>query len=174
MLYNLSQLMKEPTGSIRTFNLDEALTGPEWGVDRMQGLIGMVRTHQGILVTANLDIQRSLICSRCLCEFVLPAMLDVEEECYPTLDIHTGRHLTLPDELEGVLRIDSNHNLDLTDVLRQYVVTSRPMKPMCKPDCAGLCQYCGANLNEGSCSCDDAPIDPRWAALADLTPKQKN
>lgn len=170
MLYNLSQLLKEPTGSTRTFNLDEALTGLEWGVERMQGRIGMLRTHQGILITANLDIQRNLVCSRCLCDFVLPTMLDVEEESFPTLDIHTGRQLSSPDELEGVLCIDSNHNLDLTDVLRQYVVTSRPMKPVCKADCAGLCQNCGANLNEGTCSCNDYPSDARWSDLADMMP----
>lgn len=174
MLYNLSQLLKEPTGSTRTFNLDEALTGPEWGVERLQGRIGMLRTHQGILVTANLDIQRSLVCSRCLCDFVLPAMLEIEEESLPTLDIHTGRQLPPPDESEAVLQIDANHNLDLTDVLRQYVVASQPMKPVCRQDCAGLCQDCGGNLNEGGCSCNDGPIEPRLVALADLMPPRKS
>ena len=38
------------------------------------------------------------------------------------------------------------------------------LAPLCRPDCAGLCPRCGANLNEGACGCV-APRDPRWANL---------
>ena len=40
--------------------------------------------------------------------------------------------------------------------------------PLCKPDCAGLCSNCGANLNEGPCNCDKEDVDPRFAALRSL------
>jgi uncharacterized protein len=55
-------------------------------------------------------------------------------------------------------------DLDLGPLVRDAVVLELPMAPLCRPDCAGLCPRCGANLNEGDCGCV-APRDPRWANL---------
>jgi len=49
---------------------------------------------------------------------------------------------------------------------------SMPGKPLCRPDCAGLCPNCGANLNEGPCACQ-APDEERWRALAALKTKDE-
>jgi uncharacterized protein len=46
------------------------------------------------------------------------------------------------------------------------------MKPLCRPDCAGLCPECGANLNLTRCGCEHRWIDPRMAALQELLPKK--
>ncbi len=54
--------------------------------------------------------------------------------------------------------------LDLAPLARDAIVLELPMAPLCRPDCAGLCPRCGANLNEGACGCV-APRDPRWANL---------
>ena len=43
-----------------------------------------------------------------------------------------------------------------------------PMKPLCRPDCKGLCAQCGADLNLGACACTPPKSDPRWAALSAL------
>ena len=78
--------------------------------------------------------------------------LFVEEEFLPVFDINTGRRIEFDEEqLSG--RIDVNHELDLTDVLEQYVISELPMKPLCRSDCQGLCQVCGDNLNEKQCNC---------------------
>jgi uncharacterized protein len=45
-----------------------------------------------------------------------------------------------------------------------------PMKPLCRPDCKGLCPQCGLNLNDEACSC--APdVDPRLASLGAIREK---
>jgi uncharacterized protein len=41
--------------------------------------------------------------------------------------------------------------LDLEPMVRETVVLELPLAPLCRPDCAGLCPACGANLNEGDC-----------------------
>ena len=46
-----------------------------------------------------------------------------------------------------------------------------PMKPLCKPDCKGLCPSCGKDLNLGACGCTHETIDPRWEALKALKEK---
>jgi len=58
--------------------------------------------------------------------------------------------------------------LDLTPLLREQAWVALPMKPLCRPDCKGLCPQCGANLNLESCTCESVKIDPRLALLKDL------
>ena len=48
-----------------------------------------------------------------------------------------------------------DHTIDLSDAIADAVVMDTPFVVLCRPDCAGLCPTCGANLNEGSCSCAD-------------------
>jgi uncharacterized protein len=52
--------------------------------------------------------------------------------------------------------------------LRQYREVSRTIQPLCRPDCAGLCPTCGADLNQGPCQCGTAAVDERWSGLAGL------
>ena len=152
MQYNVAQLLKEPTGSSRQYQLDEELSGEGRILDQVKGNIDIIRTHQGLLVTANLAIKSTVSCSRCLEEYATKASLFVEEEFLPVFDINTGRRIEFDeDQFSG--RIDVNHELDLTDVLQQYVIAELPMKPLCRLDCQGLCQVCGGNLNEKRCNC---------------------
>ena len=171
MQYNVAQLLKEPIGATRSYRVEQRHTGVPGITDRVRGQVDMLRTHQGILVNAELDIESTLTCSRCLGEFTRPSTLFIEEECFPTIDLHTGRKLTPPAEDEGALRIDARHFLDLHEVLRQYVIAGGPMKPLCRPECLGLCQHCGINLNRARCECGAGRRDQRWAALAALLDK---
>lgn len=58
--------------------------------------------------------------------------------------------------------------IDLGDLLREQFYLALPMKPLCSPDCKGLCPECGTNLNRGTCDCKPSWEDPRLAALKDL------
>ena len=171
MQYNVAQLLKEPTGATRSYQVEQRLTGVSGITDRVWGQLDMLRTHQGILVKAKLDIESTLMCSRCLGESTRLSTLFIEEECFPTIDLHAGRKLPSPAEEEAALRIDARHSLDLHEVLRQYVIAEGPMKPLCRQDCLGLCQRCGINLNQARCDCDAGHRNQRWAALVALLDK---
>ncbi len=58
--------------------------------------------------------------------------------------------------------------LDLEPVIRDSVVLALPFQPVCTDDCPGLCPRCGARLADDPDHQHEAPIDPRWAALAAL------
>ncbi len=62
---------------------------------------------------------------------------------------------------------------DISDILRQAIILSLSLKPLCSDDCQGLCSQCGINLNEQECSCVTEKIDPRWEGLKKLS-KQTN
>ena len=69
--------------------------------------------------------------------------------------------LSSPYVVEGVL--------DLHAWARDALALSVPANLLCRPDCAGLCPVCGANLNEaGPEHHHERPADPRWAALSEL------
>ena len=55
------------------------------------------------------------------------------------------RTLTDPDAFEIV-----GDQLDLRAIARELVLLDTPATPLCRPDCAGLCPTCGANLNDGA------------------------
>ena len=71
---------------------------------------------------------------------------------------------------------DDNHEfggfeLDLGELVRESVLMSLPIAPLCRPDCAGLCPHCGADLNRGKCSCHEESFDERWQALREIRDK---
>ena len=170
MLYNVSQLLMDPTGSIRRFELNERLGEEAEGpfAAMASGTVRLLRTHQGLLLMATLEVESDTECARCLAGVARVATLDLEEECYPTVDPSTGRRMYPSDVDEGALHIDMNQMLDLSDVLRQYLLTSEPLRALCRQDCRGLCQECGADLNDEECRCGEQTMDPRWGALANL------
>ena len=168
MYYNLAQLLKEPTGSTRDYEVDGSFDGPENGIGQAKGLARVIRTHQGFVVRAEFEIHVDLTCSRCLSMFELDSVLKMEEESFPTVDPVTGKTTAPPEEAEGVIHLDDQHVLDMQDVIRQYVLTEVPIKPLCSEECPGLCPECGTNLNREKCKCESTPMDPRWGALANL------
>lgn len=58
--------------------------------------------------------------------------------------------------------------LDLHELTLSELILNLPMKHLCKDECKGICQKCGANLNDGDCDCDHREIDPRLSALYEL------
>ena len=168
MQYNVAQLLKEPIGSFRSYQFEDTLPGTKRITDSIEGLVRIVRTHQGVLVNADLKIETLLACSRCLGEFTWPSTLHLEEEFYPVVDLRTGHRMSPPQEEEGALLIDVEHVLDLSEVTRQYAIANLPMKPLCRPDCMGLCRLCGTNLNQENCDCSIIQGVPRWGALSAL------
>ena len=42
--------------------------------------------------------------------------------------------------------------VDITEDVRQEIILAYPVRPLCRPDCRGLCRTCGQNLNERACS----------------------
>lgn len=168
MRYNVAQLLKEPIGSERNYQLDESFTGPQRFADMARGPVHILRTHHGVLVKATLEIGSVLTCGRCLVEFDRTSEILIEDEFFPMVDVQTGRRAAFPVGVEEGSLIDASHVLDLSETVREYFVTDLPMKPLCRLDCLGLCPVCGNNRNLESCDCNGTPMDPRWEALASL------
>jgi uncharacterized protein len=59
--------------------------------------------------------------------------------------------------------------IDLTSAVRDAVVLALPVAPLCRPDCPGLCAECGERLADLGSGHSHQVLDPRWAALTDMS-----
>ena len=180
LVFNVAQLLKEPVGSTRKFDigapelrLSEQSDRPDSEALEARGVAGNVkitRLSKDLLVQGKVSADVRLECSRCLTAFSMPVEARLEENYQPTVDIETGRpvHRETYEEDDTAFSISPNHELDLTEPVRQALLVALPLKPLCRDDCAGLCPQCGADLNEGPCDCEPDTTDDRWAALREL------
>ncbi len=88
------------------------------------------------------------------------------------MDSLTGGSLSPAGE-GAAFTINQNHEIDLSESVRQYSLLALPMKTLCWEGCAGLCPSCGRNLNLGPCGCPWMALDPRLAPLAKLAVEGK-
>jgi uncharacterized protein len=134
-LVNVSQLLKEPIGSRRRYNVQELVD--QQGKDSLEGEVTLIRSSQGILVTGHIIVRIELTCSRCLNTFLCPVSSNIEEEFLSEVYVPGA----LPDysleESSGFV-VDSDHLLDLGEAIRQYTLLNLPMKPLCRPDCTEM------------------------------------
>ncbi len=169
--FNVAQLLKQPTGAMRSYEIDEdiaELTDEVEFKSPLQGEVRFTRTTDGVLVTGHLATTASVTCRRCSVVFVTPVDLDLEEEFRAAYDVYTGVKLPAREDDEEATMINEKHVLDLSEVMRQDLLLALPPFPLCREDCAGLCPHCGKDLNEGPCDCVKEDFDPRWAALREL------
>lgn len=75
-----------------------------------------------------------------------------------------GRVGLLDDDLETGTYAQGE--VDVAQILREQVLLEIPISLLCRPDCKGLCQTCGADLNATTCNCAPPQGDPRLAALS--------
>ena len=96
-------------------------------------------------------------CRRCLTE----AHAHVEDESHIIYAEAVDEEIDDPD----VYRLDpTDRELDLRGAIREEWLLAQPRFVVCRDDCRGLCPQCGADLNEGQCSCPP-PTDSRWTGL---------
>ena len=168
MHYNVSQLLKEPIGSERDLTITKGESAEySFPVKCAVGHGKLIRTHHGIWVQASVTAQASQDCSRCLAEASHSLDLDIDEEYFPEIDVRTGHRISPPSDWEG-LYIGADNLLNLAEAIRQSALAILPLKPLCMPDCSGICDRCGVNRNHNDCACYSGQIDPRWEALRSL------
>jgi len=115
----------------------------------------MESLHDGILVSAEVDGDAVGECVRCLIEVRIPLEVELQELFAYSQD----------EAFEYEVHDDT---IDLEPVVRDAVVLSLPFQPVCQEDCLGLCPQCGVRLLDNPGHEHEAPVDPRWAALAGL------
>jgi uncharacterized protein len=95
-------------------------------------------------------------CRRCLGEVT-------GELSVPVRELYSSQSLD-PEAEEEIYPIRGD-TIDLLPLARDAVLLNLPQAPLCRPDCAGLCPSCGADLNGAPCDCPPTTVDSRWGVL---------
>ena len=172
MLFNVSTLVQEGIGATRRYDVKGFLVTEGRDQEPISGSAELIRTKWGVLVRAQMTLEERETCSRCLQPLQEELSFDFEEEFLETADPHG---IKPPPEVadRDAFKIDERQVLDLTEAVRQYREASAVMKPLCRPDCKGLCSDCGLDRNTDECRCEDGIIDSRWAALRSVISEGK-
>jgi len=114
-------------------------------------------TGQGYALRLRLRAALSGPCMRCLGQAEPGFTVDAREVDQPG----GGEELSSPYLVGEVL--------DVAAWARDAFALTLPAQILCRPDCAGLCAVCAADLNDvGPDHHHEAEPDPRWAKLREL------
>lgn len=190
--------LKQRVGEHRTASFSEPVPPLSTGGDEarfdepVKVTAELYNTGKGIMADVTLVAETELHCSRCLKPFRVPLEVRFQEEfrqeSTPAARLPKpetaagkgrGRKGAAPEPEEDEDEDEefspySGDEIDLTQSIQENLFLSLPMKPLCKPDCPGLCPQCGADLNEGPCGCEEPATDPRLFALRELWDKNSN
>ena len=126
------------------------------------------RVQDKVLGNFHGEASARLECSRCAETFDAGLagdfMLDFEKK---PEQVNPRSGIDLEDPELNVVFFEGD-DLPLTDEIRQEMELCLPFKPLCKPDCLGLCQVCGGNKNLKACDCEQGPKNNPFADLKKL------
>ncbi|MGH7233335.1 MAG: YceD family protein [Nitrospiraceae bacterium] len=105
-------------------------------------------------------------CVRCLKGYDEAAEVPfaVQYECEPPAKRYTKPVVTEPRKTTDDVELDESgadedvyrcagDRLELGEMLREHIILSIPIQPLCREDCLGLCPVCGQDRNEAMCEC---------------------
>jgi len=171
MILDLREFEEFPAQVVLVAGSDE-IDSHDDRVIRIEGVtteLSIQKAAQEFFCQGRVKARVVLECARCLTpfevEFSEPTDFIV---CSETL---AEERDTIDDE-DYVYFPGNDLRVDIVEPVRQAIVLAVPLKPLCDPNCRGLCPHCGTNLNEGSCSCEVKVDDTRWEGLKDLFPKK--
>lgn len=159
--FNFGFLLEADFGTTRLIELDYPTIqlSEDVTLTPLTGSFTATRTTEGIYIRGKLKSSMSLPCVRCLEEAKVPIDIDLDDLFFYPPQIAP----------EGEFRVGDDGMIDLGPLVRELSLLGVPIKVLCRPDCLGLCQVCGQNLNEGDCGCVEEEIDPRLAILQQLS-----
>lgn len=145
-------------------------------VEPVTAEVFLLPQEDGCLIRGTIRGVVAMPCNRCMEETLV-----VLNQSFDEFEEYPGLGETEPEEEDSAGLLDEcvvsmeggAPFLDLAALLWEEFSLALPVKPLCRPDCRGLCPECGKNLNEGACGCSRDSGDPRLAALRQLKVKHQ-
>ncbi len=144
MKIDLTELLKE-TGNEMEVDDKALLSYPEDGIeinDPIDISTHLINAGEEVIITGRIKAQVGLLCSRCLKP--IKAILNIKiDERFSKKEALTGmapieeREVEL-SESDFVFPIEKDDTIDLTEMIRQNLLSELPIQPLCSKTCKGL------------------------------------
>jgi len=122
------------------------------------------RAGEQVRVVGDIRVGVVAECARCLAELHSEVKAPVDVVLVPSRS--GGESEDIEDE--GFGTYENPEEIDIGEHLRGQLALYFPFRFLCRPDCRGLCDRCGADLNVKECDCRKNEWDSRWDALRKL------
>jgi len=137
---DLTELLQK-VGNEADIERAETVSFPEDGLKLTQPLkieAHLVNTGSSVLLTGEAETLAELECSRCLKNYQLPISIEFQEEFShePFSPPGKGEIELHPEDF--VSPIGEDNMIDLTELIRQEMLLSLPIKTLCNEDCKGI------------------------------------
>lgn len=120
---------------------------------------GNLKNVGGVLVlSGKIVAEYSTFCDRCMAPVSNKLEFDFKESYVKDTNVED-------DDTANLLE---SENIDIDEVAFSNIFSNIPLKHLCSEDCKGICQKCGANLNEVQCDCKDDEWNPQFEILKHL------
>ena len=146
---------------------DAPFSDPAWRLDGFS--LRLERDDLDVLVRGEIRATVPRVCGRCLELFGARVAAGVDVRVVPRPATADSVELAA-DDLD--VEFYAKDELDLGVLIETETTLALPMKPLCRPECLGLCPVCGGNRNVVACGCRDRAPDPRLAVLRDLAARR--
>jgi len=140
---NVGFLLNQPVGTTRDihFETQNLSFSNDLTLVDFSGILRLGRTPQGLLAQGEFGAFLMMECVRCLSKYHQSLHINFSE-------LYAFRNKPISD---SGLTIPGDWKIDFSPLVREYMLLEVPIKPLCHPNCKGLCIECGANLNEILC-----------------------
>lgn len=118
-----------------------------------------------IRVRGHVKAKIEVACDRCLEPVQHPIDEDFDLFYRPAPEENETPHDLAIDPGETEIGYYEGMGMELSDVIREYVLLALPMQSICRDECAGICPKCGKNRNAVECGCVQEQVNDRWSAL---------
>ena len=121
-----------------------------------------------VFINGNIETRAQVDCDRCLKPIELPVEADFALE-YITGSQYESSDTAELTEAEMLVSVFDGETIDVDEIVKEQILLAVPTRMLCREDCKGICPECGIDRNTGECNCVTNDIDPRWAALKNLS-----
>jgi uncharacterized metal-binding protein YceD (DUF177 family) len=156
MLIHLTQLREGPFEYDVNFSPTYLMEGCEESDLRFEAGTGTVvfrLVGKEVVAEGELETTVHGACGRCLAPASATLKVPVHLFYWPRNPEHEASKIEDIDPAEPDFGLYDGDALDPDEDLREVLLVEAPDVFLCREDCRGLCPHCGANLNEGPCSC---------------------
>ncbi len=130
------------------------------------GNVSLYRLDGAVRLKGQFEVTVENVCDRCLAEsqMVLVASFNEVLKLAPSGQAEVEKPTTVDsfggdasggeddDACDAALAVKGGQ-VSLAECLVEQFWVAWPYRYFCRAECLGLCQRCGANLNDGACSC---------------------
>jgi uncharacterized protein len=174
LVYRIKDLEARPEGIVLDTPLDReflAQATAGMGITETSARLSARLMYQGGNVLFQGTLKGSMVteCQRCLGPATVPIDVRLNTIYVPRGSMEIEDLSFNPEEPEDIdYAYHDREVVDLREVLRQQIVLSMPIAPICREECRGLCPVCGADRNREACSCEPEVSLSPFAALKNM------